>query len=598
MTEEEYQQVMEERRSLLAQLDGLTDQYNNLVERHNEYVQELNYALEATAVVVKNVGALRNVVLPVLGALETEVEESFVNADTVYSAIVDLETKYFLIKNVATAQKNLTDLDDQYHRKYRFYETLRKVTLGYIIGVDNNIISNEKLRVSVEKNQLLNSEYWLAYALSGVMLWINDEKEACDRAINKALELDPVKTNIFYLLVNLRFGRKDAARSWYRIYMNEIDVYDLGEEFQYVLEAYLHHAFGQDKEFEQEVGNHFNQLLKEIRASTSSFDDRVKNNVITFANTYPHLTNKTYDAIQENTQHYEEILQIMTRAEVEKEIALYYRMVLEGNDEEIAKLSVKIENVLHNLVSAYDDDEYQLIKEMKRNEYIVKARGDLDKAKQTYLNMLEQNKKKLTLGELIFRFAFADIKDKVDTKLRMFAVGFMLDPIKEGYKEYHREIVNDADKKFEYTIDGCKLELNADSTEEGRKELNNYYDKNKRRFRLKDGKYKTFMILSILFLALTAGITSIIIAAVEPPIGIGWWIALIAIAVMFVLFTLLWVFRGLKIAKKIQKRREEALIRFKGLMESIQLWRKDLEDELKNHDVLNETLDAFNRKGE
>ncbi|MBQ8142814.1 MAG: hypothetical protein IJ194_06640 [Bacilli bacterium] len=601
MTEEEYQRYMEEQRQLLAQIDSLEDTLNRKVDYCNQLVEELNRSLSEMSVAVQNSYTLKNYMVPVLGALETRTEESFMNADTVYSAIVDLEKKYFLIKNVATASKNLTNLNDQYQRKFRFFEKLRKVTLGYVIGVDSEIISNETLREEVEKEQLLNADYWLSYALSGLMLWVNDEKEASQRAVAKAIELADFKTYIFYMLTNLRFGRKDAAKQWYRLYQSQVDIYDLGEEFQFVLEAYLHHAFGQDKEFEKEVGAQFNQMLQEIRTTTASFDNQVKNNVDRFALSYPHSTQKTYDAIQENSKQYEALLRIMSMAEAEGKINEYYREILNGKVEEIAALSLQIENVLHHLVSAYDPEEYEIIKEQKRNEYIVKAHGDMDQAHKRYMLLVEEMSKKLTLGDLLFRFAFADIKEKMDSKLRLFAIAFMLEPIKEGYKIYHQRILENRDKKFDYSIDGCKLSLNADSTQEGAQTLSKYYDKNRRRMRLKDGAYKTLGILFILSFVVTALLTTLIITVApkeEGQVALGWWIALISVAVLTVLFFLLSLFRRSKLNKKISKRKQDALERFAHLMESIKKWRDDLDTELKNQEILQETLDLFQRKGE
>ena len=70
------------------------------------------------------------------------------------------------------------------------------------------------------------------------MLWANNEEEAAKRAMTKALSKDYFSSALYFLLVNLRFTRVDAAKKWYLCYLDRVDMENLGDEWQYLLQAY------------------------------------------------------------------------------------------------------------------------------------------------------------------------------------------------------------------------------------------------------------------------------------------------------------------------------------------------------------------------
>ena len=77
-----------------------------------------------------------------------------------------------------------------------------------------------------------------------LMLWASDEKEAAGRALEKALFMDPQKSALYFMLINLRFSRVQTAQNWFVNYMDRVNPSNLGGEWQYLLQAYLAGAFG------------------------------------------------------------------------------------------------------------------------------------------------------------------------------------------------------------------------------------------------------------------------------------------------------------------------------------------------------------------
>ena len=85
------------------------------------------------------------------------------------------------------------------------------------------------------------------------MLWANNEKKQHNAPWPKACQINYFNSCLFYLLINLRFNRIDAAKKWYVNFLDRADVNNLGDEWQYLLQAYLFGAFGADEEFQETV---------------------------------------------------------------------------------------------------------------------------------------------------------------------------------------------------------------------------------------------------------------------------------------------------------------------------------------------------------
>ena len=262
--------TQEEANRLVEEYNALVEEYNALVSENAQLRQELKVSTENVYVLSQNANVVGNSVYKRVSALQKYIGSTEMDTSQVLEAIKELTEQYFTYKALAEAAKMLTKYTDEYNTKYKYYNELRRITLGYIIGVDAGIISDEGSRKKVEKAYLENTEYWLAYCTMAVMLWKSDEKEAAYRALEKSLKMNYQSSCLFYMLVNMRFKRLDAARKWYVNYLDRTDMKNPGREWRYLLQAYLMGAFGYDAEFEQLVNQNFNKML--VQAETISAD--------------------------------------------------------------------------------------------------------------------------------------------------------------------------------------------------------------------------------------------------------------------------------------------------------------------------------------
>lgn len=591
MTEEEYRAQMAERERLVNELNRLINQYNELVVEYNQLQAELETAVENVVIVNNNAVANAKVVLPKLDVSVSQADQVLNATEQIYKAIEALHKKCVQVNNISTSSKKLTELDDIYNKNYRFYAKLRKIALGYVIGIDSNIISSETLRTEVEKQQLKNSDYWLAYALSALMLWISNEKDSSERAMLKALKIDEYKSILFFMLVNLRFGRPKIAQKWYELFAEMIDIFDIKPEFQFILQAYLHNGFSNDKEFDKKVKSQLIEMLQNMRESTVGYDNKITDLVIKFADTYPYSTDKEYMPIYENCSDYSDMMENLSKAEKNVEIMKYYLSVYDEDDSSADTLKENLENVLYDLINQYDEKEKQIFNQIKYHEYVVKANGDIALAKKAFALKYDQGNQKLSLDRMIFGFAFSDIDSDIDPRLRKFSITFLIDQIKNGFEKYRQKYLENIKEKFNYKIFNIDLIGSPETEKENYDEISKYYKKNRNRIVYSDKRVKTYMgisIASIVFLAIT-----ILIAILLKSFPLGVMIPFIIFIISTITFVLLWIFRAKKRAKSIDDQKQEAFKILHKLNESITQYRKDFQNADDNYNGLVEALNKF-----
>ena len=230
MTQEEYEQEQRE-------IERLVNEINRLIAENNALIAEINSAISDIQILRSNVATLHRNVEPVMTGVSGEVDEQSEKVHTILTALEELTAQYATFKTLSTASKNLSQYTDEYHTRFSYYNNLRRITLGYVIGLDNDFVTKESMRKAVEKVYLQNTEYWLAYATMAVMLWATDEEEAATRAVGKAMFINPAKAALFFMLINLRFDRIKPAQQWFVTYMDRVNTVSLGEEFQYLMQA-------------------------------------------------------------------------------------------------------------------------------------------------------------------------------------------------------------------------------------------------------------------------------------------------------------------------------------------------------------------------
>lgn len=567
MTEEEYQREQAEREQLIRQINNTIYQINSTNLENAQLEAELEAAIDHVGVLIKNSKTMDNDVYEIMGDLSGVVGTADISTKEVFQALNELTVQYFSFKSISTASKNVTQYNDEYYTKYSYYNELRRISLGYVVGLDSNIISSENARKKVEKAYLQNTDYWLAYCISGVMLWASNEKEAAQRAMAKSLSINYFNSCLFYLLINLRFNRIDVAKKWYVNFLDRADVNNLGDEWQYLLQAYLFGAFGADEEFQETVSKSFQNMLSQVKATTVDFAKKFTKKALEFAETYIHKTDHEYTVLRRSCAEYNEMKDLLSTAEKNAEIAKYYNALAEEEVTEDADLPQRIENVLYSLLNDYDDDEFKIVQRIKYNEAVIGAKGDVAAAQKSYNAMFADKGKKKNLGDLMVDWAFSKDTSQTDVSVKRFAISLMKEPIKKGFEQFPEKYRAREKDKYSFDIDECKLECNENDYPEAEKVLVKFYDKNKPKNTFKDKQVLIYTGMCVLALILL-----LILFASFSPVLLTFGI-LIGLAGSFLLWR-----RIVDMGKILKEKERKGKLLLQQVLDELKQWRSAYKD--------------------
>ncbi len=562
MTEEEARAEREEAERLLAEIRRLQYQIERAIIENQNLQAELESLIQNVEIVTENAAAMDIEVSKSMEYVKGRIQEADVSTKELFDLINDLTNSYFTFKNLSTASKNVTQFTDEYYTRFKFFNELRRITLGYVIGLDAHICSDQTMRKKVEEAYLQNSEYWLAYAIMAVMLWASDEEEAAKRAMSKSLTMDYFSTSLFFLLINLRFTRVDAAKKWYLSYLDRVDMENLGEEWQYLLQAYLSGVFGVDKEFNYLVHECFANMLEQMESMHPNYGNRVAEETLAYSKSYIHVTKNEFETLRRYSSDYEELKRLLSSAEKNEELAVHFRSIVEDNTQVEYNMFQRIENILYNLINAYDKDEMIVIKNKRYNEMILKSKGDLGMAQQFFNYEFPLDSGTRKLEDLLFTWAFEEDVNRVNITVKKFSISYLKKWIAKGFQFYADNYRKKEKEKIKIEIDGWQGECDENSFDSAQVELQKHYNKNRVWDTIKD-KYVLIFIGMVIASLMTLGITIIKFNKISLVIGI-----LLGVVGGFLLWR-----RISDMQVIIRARREKGYELLKKALEEIRSWR-------------------------
>lgn len=560
----------------------LIDQINALRRENAELAAELDQCVQNVGILAGNVQVVSRSVGETMGTLEQSVASAGAEVEDVRRALKALTESYFVFKQLSTASKNLTRYTDEYHTRFAFYNELRRITLGYVIGLEASFASSETMRRKVEQCYLQNTDYWLAYAASAVMLWASNEREAAKRALNKSLSMDFYRSSVFYLLVNLRFGRVEVAREWYLNYLDKVDYANVGDEWHYLLQAYLSGAFGQDEEFQELVQADFGRMMAQVQATTADFGARVAARARREAETMLHRTELSYAALSGVCEEYDTLLEILSDAEKYTLLARDYDELADLVIEADPDVPQRVENVLYDLINSYDVQELEVVKKIKYNEAVMEAEGDLKAAQRRYDLTWAGVGVKQPLADLLIRWAFRKTALTGGVMVRRFAVSFLKEGILRGFEQFADACRRREPERVTIRIDDWSGSCGENDFEAVRPKLEAFYDKNRLKNAFKDKYVQIFALMCVAALLILVVMvfsfspTALVVAVLTGVAG-GF---------------LLWR-RLVDVGRQLEERKRKGVLRLRQALEELAQWRAAYHAEDARFEDVRRAVDRF-----
>ncbi|MBE6856250.1 MAG: hypothetical protein E7500_02310 [Ruminococcus sp.] len=576
----------------LQEYNRLVDRYNSLVNQNAQLEAEIQSGISNCYTVAGNIQTVGKGVTQNVSIVSDEVSDADEIVEKLYRCLVDLTERYFLFKNLSEASKMLTKYNDEYNTKFKFYNELRRITLGYVIGLDAHIVSSESLRKKVEKAYLANTDYWLAYAITAVMLWASNEKEASYRALDKALRMDGYKACVFFMLINIRFERINVAKNWYMTLLDKTDVNNMSPEWQHVLHAYLIGAMSKDKEFTDMASGYFKRMLEQTEATSADFSKKVIGRASSFAKSFIHVTENEYPLMHECCPEYPAMKELLASMEKIAIMAQHYDEVYQMEEDEGEGIYEQIENVLYDLINGYDEQEFKIVKNINYNEAILAAKGDMNKANAKYRELYGDEDQPKTFGDLMISWAFAEDYKQTDITVKRFALSYLKERISKGVTNHFEQEYDTLKDKYDVKVTTCAeippLELNCDenSYDSSSEKITAHFNKNKMKYILSDKYMKIYLFMCV------GAILLITIAAMAASTSAFPVLLTLGLTLGIVSGFLVWRCWVDKV-KELNEKCRLSLIKFRNTLDEMASWRKLVKNGFTALEDLQNAIDKF-----
>lgn len=201
-----------------AAINQVRSQLNKVLQENQRMIDELNalsYSANAGRIALINTAENAN---NALNNSNNVLNYSHSQLKNTFNIQLQIREMYFIFKDVETANKKIRSLTNKLYFDYKNQATIRKIVRGFMDNIDLNMVSDNTIYKSIEKEYLQCPDYWLGFVLLAIMYWKNNNKEKAEQCVNSAVEKNPKSTAIFFMLFNLKLKRLDTALNWFQYY--------------------------------------------------------------------------------------------------------------------------------------------------------------------------------------------------------------------------------------------------------------------------------------------------------------------------------------------------------------------------------------------
>lgn len=402
---------------LKAEVNRLTAQFREIERKNIQLRSEIQSAVKSINQAEVNLSAYNQVVINTLENAVKTINNSANRELNAYELQGHIDQLYTRFKCVELANKKIRTLNNKKYYEFNNYRTVRKIVQGMMDNIDLNMITDEVIYKSVERQHLQTPDYWLTSALISIMAWKNDDKLLADKALEAAVRLDKKNSSIFYMIFNMRMGRDNAAVKWFLEY--------------------------QKCELKGSDENTFLMLFSLISKNLSDMvDDETSHLISVF------LQNLIMECAEKEGCREEDIIEFICRKIqmlmkkefyelplMAKHCEDYHNIVkmldMAANNYNILELIIKMTHVSENEKNTYLKDyliellrkpnsvEIETYKEIEYNEFVIRFNGDIEMAKAALEQELVKRESDLNVISGMISWIYDFGNENINTQMRL-----------------------------------------------------------------------------------------------------------------------------------------------------------------------------------
>lgn len=403
------------------------------------------------------------------------------------------------------AHENIIRLDQLIKEQFGNYEAIRKTIIGVVRDFDINLVRNETIEELSEELWITSSKYWLSYALIAVTAWVNNYPDVARNALSEGARKDAIKTSLFFCLLNLRFDRVETAKQWFKAYCRTLDPTMLQQETAVMIQAFLNGLFGKDKELEHEVLSILDEWIQIISEDAAMCEELVQEYIRYIQNTQGGVQ-FNYEFISSFCTNSEAVkIAFENASKISKIQAVVDSLDVEDVDKKAENYKDRVDAVLINLISNYDDEEQEVKTQQQYYRFVVENGGDTEFAKQQQEQFVNLKNQSYNIGKQMVEWVTYGDKTNTDVQVRKFGLQTTKDWFKSAIERWTQAVKTGCPLSYTISIDGWTGTSNARDLEEQTRSMKNYYDNNKFKMVCVNTVNIAGIIVFLLSLAVTVG---------------------------------------------------------------------------------------------
>ncbi len=342
-------------------------------------------------------------------------------ATTALEKIQNFREQMIADEQMQSAHENILRLDQVIREKFESNIKVRKTVSGVVKDFDINLCRNSTIEELSEELWITSSRYWLSFALIAISAWVNDSKALAKNAINEAVRTNAIKSNLFFCLVNLRFGRLETAKRWLTEYFKVVVPEELKDETAVLLQSYINGVFGTDKSLEYEVQSVVDEWVKSVNLDeelsaelVGDFEKYIEKIHVNQKFSCPTLSKYCSNASELCEPYIESF-------KYEQLIALVESLDVESIVQNASNYKQRIDAIISDLITNYDEEEQDIKNQREYYQLIMDNKGNVEVAEAQYEERMRIRNQTQNIGRKLVEWAIYKGSDEIDIHVRKFA---------------------------------------------------------------------------------------------------------------------------------------------------------------------------------
>lgn len=424
-------------------------------------------------------GSLQSEVSTQVGYVSGSTQSMQSTVDQIYANIERFKETLMCGEETQLAHENIMRIDQMIKEQFSNHIAIRKTVMGVVRDFDINLVRNSTIEELSEELWLTSSRYWLSYALIAITAWVNDYPEQARNALSESVRKDSIKTNLFFCLMNLRFGRMEAAKKWFYAYFRTLDPTMLQQETAILLQSFLNGIFGRDKELEHDIIELIDDWLSIINES-EQISQELLDAYETYINNLNPQTDFQYASILEfclNSGDLQKSFRDVSKFQLLLDFVK--SLDVEAEPQYDSNYKDRVDAILINLISNYDADELKIRREQEYFRCIVENRGSIAQARAQYEAQVALEEQNFNIGKQMIDWAAYDDDGQTDIQVRKFGFQNTKGWFTKAVANFDARLQDALPAEFPLQIDTWSGVTNGNDHEQQLESIKNHFENNK-----------------------------------------------------------------------------------------------------------------------